>query len=148
MKGVLRCKKQPWNCKVGVSANSPTLFLACHCRFDPLWNSLVIGGVEDGKPFLGTVGMIGTSYSSSHIATGNPLRCTLRHCLKLWETGCDPATLSEIMGDRFVKRGCGLSARWSSRWRTQPLFCKLEGYVASIPPHNNVYLLHMHQPAH
>jgi 20S proteasome subunit beta 7 len=39
-------------------------------KFDPLWNSLVIGGVEDGKPFLGTVGMIGTSYSSSHIATG------------------------------------------------------------------------------
>jgi 20S proteasome alpha/beta subunit len=40
------------------------------CRFDPLWNSLVIGGIEDGKPFLGTVGMIGTCYSDVHIATG------------------------------------------------------------------------------
>ncbi|KAK9793714.1 hypothetical protein WJX73_005874 [Symbiochloris irregularis] len=37
---------------------------------DPLWNSLVIGGIEHGKPFLGTVGMIGTHYTDDHIATG------------------------------------------------------------------------------
>ena len=40
-------------------------------RFDPLWNSLVIGGLKhDGTPFLGTVGMIGTAYTDVHIATG------------------------------------------------------------------------------
>jgi len=33
-------------------------------KMDPLWNSLVVGGVEaDGTPFLGTVGMIGTHYT-------------------------------------------------------------------------------------
>ena len=40
-------------------------------KFDPLWNSLVVGGVgRDGAPFLGTVGMIGTHYTDSHVTTG------------------------------------------------------------------------------
>lgn len=40
-------------------------------KFDPLWNSLVVGGVKyDGTPFLGTVGMIGTAYTDVHVATG------------------------------------------------------------------------------
>ena len=40
------------------------------CRMDPLWNSLVVGGLQDGKPFIGTVGMLGTHYTDEHIATG------------------------------------------------------------------------------
>lgn len=40
-------------------------------KFDPLWNSLVVGGVgADGKPFLGMVGMQGTHYVDSHVTTG------------------------------------------------------------------------------
>lgn len=39
-------------------------------KMDPLWNSLVVGGFYGGKPFLGTVGMIGTSYTDAHLATG------------------------------------------------------------------------------
>lgn len=39
-------------------------------RMDPLWNSLVVGGFYGGKPFLGTVGMIGTNYTDVHVATG------------------------------------------------------------------------------
>ena len=43
---------------------------------DPLWNSIVIGGVQDGKPFLGTVSMLGVQFSDEHIATGAaPLLC-------------------------------------------------------------------------
>lgn len=42
-------------------------------RFDPLWNSLVVGGIEDDKPFLGTIGMIGTHYTDGHVATGTTL---------------------------------------------------------------------------
>jgi 20S proteasome subunit beta 7 len=38
---------------------------------NPLWNSLVIAGLnQDQTPFLGTVDHIGTQYESSHIATG------------------------------------------------------------------------------
>ncbi len=40
-------------------------------KMDPLWNSLVVGGVgSDGKPFLGLVGMQGTHYVDSHVTTG------------------------------------------------------------------------------
>ncbi|PRW61006.1 20S proteasome beta type 4 [Chlorella sorokiniana] len=39
-------------------------------KFDPLWNSIVVGGFYGGKPFLGTVGMIGTNYTDEHVATG------------------------------------------------------------------------------
>lgn len=39
-------------------------------KFDPLWNSLVVGGLQDGQPFLGMVGMIGTHYTDSHVTTG------------------------------------------------------------------------------
>lgn len=58
---------------------SPSELYAYLCRvmynrrnkFNPLWNSLVIGGVQpDGKPFLGMVSMIGTHYVDKHVATG------------------------------------------------------------------------------
>ena len=39
-------------------------------KFDPLWNIFIIGGVEDGKPFLGYVDKLGTGYDAPHIATG------------------------------------------------------------------------------
>ncbi|KAK9905094.1 hypothetical protein WJX75_009547 [Coccomyxa subellipsoidea] len=39
-------------------------------KMDPLWNSLVVGGLQDGKPFLGTITMLGVHYSDDHIATG------------------------------------------------------------------------------
>lgn len=40
-------------------------------KFDPLWNTLVVAGIEpDGSPFLGAVGMIGVAYADEHIATG------------------------------------------------------------------------------
>lgn len=40
-------------------------------KFDPLWNSLVIAGVDEkGEALLGLVGMIGQNYTDSHVATG------------------------------------------------------------------------------
>ena len=38
---------------------------------DPLWNSLVVAGIEPSSKerFVGCVGMIGTSYEDSHVAT-------------------------------------------------------------------------------
>merc|ERR1712070_295135 len=39
-------------------------------KFDPLWNSLVVAGFENGESFLGTVSMIGTAFTDSHVATG------------------------------------------------------------------------------
>lgn len=39
-------------------------------KFDPLWNALVIGGVDDGKSFLGYVNLKGTTYQADTVATG------------------------------------------------------------------------------
>ncbi|KAI0084374.1 proteasome endopeptidase complex beta subunit [Irpex rosettiformis] len=39
-------------------------------KMDPLWNSLVVGGRKDSKNFLAYVDLLGTTYSSSSIATG------------------------------------------------------------------------------
>eukprot|EP00850_Spirogloea_muscicola_P001823 SM000007S20783 [mRNA] locus=s7:128402:129929:- [translate_table: standard] len=39
-------------------------------KFDPLWNSLVLGGVKDGRSYLGVVTMIGVHYEDAHVATG------------------------------------------------------------------------------
>lgn len=57
------------------------------CRFDPLWNSVVVGGVEDdGRKVLGHVNMIGVMYADSHVATGedtwNQRRAFLSPCVR------------------------------------------------------------------
>ncbi|XP_074319579.1 proteasome subunit beta type-4-like [Silene latifolia] len=39
-------------------------------KFNPLWNSLVLGGVKNGEKYLGTVNMIGVHYQDNHVATG------------------------------------------------------------------------------
>lgn len=39
-------------------------------KFNPLWNSLVVGGIHKGDKFLGYVDLRGTTYQSTTIATG------------------------------------------------------------------------------
>lgn len=39
-------------------------------KMDPLWNRLVIGGLENGTPFLGTVDLLGNAYEAPCISTG------------------------------------------------------------------------------
>ncbi|XP_064596250.1 proteasome subunit beta type-4-like [Liolophura sinensis] len=39
-------------------------------NFNPLWNSLVVAGLEDKKPFLGYIDKIGTAYEADTVATG------------------------------------------------------------------------------
>ncbi|XP_039157079.1 proteasome subunit beta type-4 isoform X2 [Eucalyptus grandis] len=39
-------------------------------KFNPLWNSLVLGGVKNGQKYLGMVSMIGVSFKENHVATG------------------------------------------------------------------------------
>jgi len=39
-------------------------------KFDPLWTTLIVGGIQDGKPFLGYVNMIGVAFTERAIATG------------------------------------------------------------------------------
>jgi 20S proteasome subunit beta 7 len=39
-------------------------------KFNPLWNSLVVGGMHKGERFLGYVDLRGTTYQTTTIATG------------------------------------------------------------------------------
>jgi len=39
-------------------------------KFDPLWNSILVGGFKDGKSFLAYVDLLGTTYQDNTIATG------------------------------------------------------------------------------
>jgi len=39
-------------------------------RFDPLWNTIIVGGMQEGRPFLGCVDYIGTAWTENAIATG------------------------------------------------------------------------------
>ncbi|GCF00252.1 proteasome subunit beta type-7 [Zygosaccharomyces mellis] len=39
-------------------------------KFNPLWNAIIVAGVEDGKPFSRYVNLLGVTYSSPSLATG------------------------------------------------------------------------------
>ncbi len=39
-------------------------------KFDPLYNSLVVAGVKDGKATLGYIDPLGTAFSEDFVATG------------------------------------------------------------------------------
>ncbi|XP_017770141.1 PREDICTED: proteasome subunit beta type-4 [Nicrophorus vespilloides] len=39
-------------------------------KFDPFWNTFVVGGLQDGVPFLGSVDKLGTAFEDNAICTG------------------------------------------------------------------------------
>nr|XP_011417423.1 proteasome subunit beta type-4 [Crassostrea gigas] len=39
-------------------------------NFNPLWNTFIVGGVQDGEPFLGYIDKIGVAYNDPTIASG------------------------------------------------------------------------------
>ncbi|SCU82857.1 LAFA_0D00430g1_1 [Lachancea sp. 'fantastica'] len=39
-------------------------------KMNPLWNALIVAGVEDAKPFLKYVNLLGVTYSAPSLATG------------------------------------------------------------------------------
>jgi len=39
-------------------------------KMNPLWNTVIIGGLQDGKPFLGYVDKLGVAYEAPSVASG------------------------------------------------------------------------------
>jgi len=39
-------------------------------KFDPLWTNIIVAGMQDGKPYLGTVDKLGTPFETHLYATG------------------------------------------------------------------------------
>ncbi|MFQ6635578.1 hypothetical protein Gotur_010839 [Gossypium turneri] len=52
-------------------------------KFNPLWNSLVLGGVKNGNKYLGTVSMIGVNFEDNHVATGFDGVKLLEKCMRV-----------------------------------------------------------------
>jgi len=88
----------------GTATERPEAPRRAGARFDPLWNSLVVGGLEGGAPFLGTVGMIGVHFTDAHIATGAP------------RPAAPPAVARPPPGARRAARGAAAQGSGSS-WR-------------------------------
>ncbi|CAG9813466.1 unnamed protein product [Phaedon cochleariae] len=64
-------------------------------KFDPLWNNLVIGGIQDGTPFLGTVDKLGTAYTDRAICTGYGAHIALPMIRDAIEKKAQPLTQAE-----------------------------------------------------
>ena len=46
------------------------IFNLLRSKFDPLWNTYIVGGLEDGEPFLGYVNLQGTAFTETLVCTG------------------------------------------------------------------------------
>lgn len=62
-------------------------------KLNPLWNALIVGGTEDGKPFLRYVNLLGVTYSSPTLATGFGAHLALPLLRKLADTEKDVETI-------------------------------------------------------
>uniref|UniRef100_A0A1B6CU75 Proteasome subunit beta n=1 Tax=Clastoptera arizonana TaxID=38151 RepID=A0A1B6CU75_9HEMI len=45
-------------------------------KFDPLWNTYLIAGIQDGKPYLGAVDKLGLAFEDDYICTGLGMHLT------------------------------------------------------------------------
>ncbi|XP_057316128.1 proteasome subunit beta type-4-like [Hydractinia symbiolongicarpus] len=68
-------------------------------KFDPLWNTLVIGGRNQGKSFLGYVDKLGVAYEENCIATGYGAYIAIPLIRKALE---DKPNLSQIEAVKLV----------------------------------------------
>ncbi len=48
---------------------------------NPLWNTIVVAGIQGGAPFLAAVDKIGVAYESDTIGTGYGMHMALVSCV-------------------------------------------------------------------
>ncbi|EGB08137.1 hypothetical protein AURANDRAFT_69799 [Aureococcus anophagefferens] len=68
-------------------------------KFNPLWNSLVVGGYKDGKAFLGSVDLRGTAYEDDVIATGFGAHLALPIMRAKWHADIDEGEARALLED-------------------------------------------------
>lgn len=72
-------------------------------KFDPLWNVILVAGMQDGEPYLGFVNLQGTAYTDDIMATGMGVDLCLPVMRKAVETKVR-CTLHQRHLLRFVSR--------------------------------------------
>ncbi|XP_015795491.1 proteasome subunit beta type-4 [Tetranychus urticae] len=75
-------------------------------KFEPLWTSWVVGGIDEGKPFLGFVDKLGTAYKDSIIATGFGTYMAVPVMRKFYDDKNGRITRDEAIG--LMKKCIGL----------------------------------------
>jgi len=68
-------------------------------KMNPLWNDVVVGGLKDGKPFLGTVDLIGTQYEEDFLATGFGGYIVTPILRSRWQPGMDEGEARALLED-------------------------------------------------
>ncbi|CAN6639921.1 proteasome subunit beta type-7 [Trichomonascus vanleenenianus] len=73
-------------------------------QLDPLWNALLVAGVEDGKPVLNYVDLLGVTYSSPALATGFGAHLAIPLLRQVVEREEDSAKLSEEDARKLIDK--------------------------------------------
>jgi 20S proteasome subunit beta 7 len=101
-------------------------------KMDPLWNSVVFGGVDaDGSPMLGLVDLHGAHFESEVIATGYGLHMGLPLLRKAWRPDLTVAEAIPVVED-IMKVLFYRDARTSDRIQTA--IVQAAGSAAVAPP--------------
>jgi len=69
-------------------------------KMDPIWNSLVVGGFQEGKSFLASIDLIGTQFEDDICATGFGGHLALplmREAHQKWGSGMTRAQAKETL---------------------------------------------------
>lgn len=99
-------------------------------KFNPLWNHLLIAGAPEGRPFLGTVDLIGTAYEENFVATGFGSYLAIPLIRARWHADMDEGEARALLEDCMrvcYYRDCRASPR------IQIAKATAEGTVVSPP---------------
>jgi len=68
-------------------------------KMDPLWNSVVVAGCRDGKPYLGASTMLGIAFEDNFVASGIGAHLALPLLRKRWTTTLTEADAKTLLED-------------------------------------------------
>lgn len=68
-------------------------------KFDPLWNSIVVAGCRDGKPYLGASTMLGIAFEDNFVASGIGAHLALPLMRKRWTPELTEAEARTLLED-------------------------------------------------
>mmetsp|Transcript_19949 Transcript_19949/g.32876 ORF Transcript_19949/g.32876 Transcript_19949/m.32876 type:complete len:246 (-) Transcript_19949:65-802(-) len=88
--GIKHTCHEVWSCLTRILYHRRT-------KMNPLWNNVVVGGIADGTPFLGTTDKIGTSYESDFVATGFGLHLAIPILRRFWREDMTEAEARELV---------------------------------------------------
>jgi len=79
------------------------VFYQRRSKMNPLWNSVIVAGIDDDKPFLKYVDLLGVTYSAPCLATGFGAYLAIPLLRKLVDKEQDVANVDESMAQNAIK---------------------------------------------